>query len=160
MSNNNGQSMAGKKPLSSKPKIGPKFDSVDIFGDRYAIGKLKGKLLELGFEVRFVNKHLLDAVGGYHQRGWKVFRYKDFIDEAGVNYLEDSLDGRSPDGVIQIAHDILAVRPISMGDKHRADIQRRTQRQSGDHQKNAAEELRETARRRKAPVTVTEGYDD
>lgn len=154
------KSLAGKKPLSTKPKVGPAFDDVDIFGDKYNIGKLKGKLKDLGFEVRFVNKHLLDMVGGYHQRGWKVFKWADFIDAEGTNHLSDALEGRNPDGVIQIAHDILAVRPISMGDRHRADIDKRTKRQAGLHLKNAAESLRESARMRNADVKVLEGYEE
>lgn len=148
------------KPAVTKPRVGPSFDDMDIFGDKYNIGNLKPALQALGFEVRFVNKHLLDQVGGYHQRGWKVFRYQDFIDADGVNHLASALEGRHPDGGIQIAHDILAVRPITMGDKHRADISNRTKRQSGLHQKSAAENLRETAKRSNAAIRVFEGYDE
>lgn len=61
MSNN---TVSGKKPVSSRVKVGPRFDDVDIFGDKYNIGKLREKLASLGFEVRFVNKHLLDLVDG------------------------------------------------------------------------------------------------
>lgn len=156
MSNN---TVSGKKPVSARAKVGPRFDDVDIFGDKYNIGKLREKLASLGFEVRFVNKHLLDLVGGYHQRGWKVFKYSDFIDSEGTNHLGD-VEGRNPEGVIQIAHDILAVRPITMGDKHRAEIRRRTKLQAGEHEKTAAESLRETAKRGHASVKVFEGYDE
>lgn len=151
--------IAGKKPLSARPKVGPVFDDVNIFSDKYNIGKLKPKLAELGFETRFVNKHLLDQVGGYHDRGWKVFKYADFVVD-GENYLSDSLEGRNPEGVIQIGYDILAVRPITMGDKHRADISYRTKLQSGTHQKKAAEGLRESARRQNADVRILEGYEE
>lgn len=153
--------MSGKQPLAKKPKYLSQFSEGDMFTDRFAINKsLKDKLKQLGLEVRFINRKRLEEVSGYHERGWKVFKRADFL-ENGEDALEGAgLGGTSPDGVIQIAHDVLAYRPIWMGDKHRADIAKRTKLQSGDKMKAAAEDLRETARRSGVKIKVLEGYEE
>ncbi len=152
----------GKMPLSSKATIGPSFEDVDFMGNNMKLPKtFVDQLLELGFECRFISRQKFDSLGGYHRRGWKPFVGKDFKqDGRDIIKVDPYLWGSSPDGTINRAEMVVAIRPVSICEKHRAHVQQRTDVQSGNQVKRAAEGIRESAAKKGEKVNISEGYED
>lgn len=152
----------GKLPLSSKSQIGPRFDNVDFMSNVLKLPEaFVAQLNKLGFEHRFISSIKLSDMQGHHNRGWKVFHIGDFNKEGrDIIELDSYLQGLSPSGSINRAEMVLAIRPTEMCNRHRAHIQRRTDVQSGDHVKRAAEQMRESAKQSGTRVPITEGYED
>lgn len=149
----------GKKPLSQKP-VPQLINEDDIFGNPYALDEeLKKEIKAKNLEARFVNYSKLVEQGGYHQRGWKVYK-RDKKEEGATLSSSEFHMGSNPDGSIRRGHDVLAVRPKSVGDKHRQLLKQRAQVVSSDKDQDTAEELRRYARDNQLDVTVQEGYDD
>ena len=149
----------GKKPLNKK-RPGPDFDD-EIFGrnDMDIPVKLAKKLTEIGYSYRYISAKGLQDSGGYHKNAWKPLRRQDF-QENGRDILEDVLWGSHPDGTIRRKEMVLAIRPIEMSARHRAEIQAKTDRQGNNVQKKAADQLRRVSESNNLGVEITEGYDE
>jgi hypothetical protein len=118
----------GKKALSERPKrVLLPTDFENEFGNRYTLPKeLKAHLTSKGFEWRFVSRKKLIENGGYHERGWVAYHKKQHGWPEGLN--SEFQVGSDPNENYPRGTDILAVRRIETGDKHRAFLaQRREQ---------------------------------
>lgn len=149
----------GKKPLSQKPR--PQILSEDdIFGNPLALdAELKAEMTKKGLEARFVDYKELVDMGGYHARGWKVYK-RDKKEGSDIVSGQDFQMGVSPDGTIRRGSLVLAARPIAIGDKHRALNRQRAGEVAGDQQEAAAEGLRQYARDNRLDLKIEEGYED
>ena len=144
----------GKKPVESKPK--QSLESFNFTDDPFTNPLrlpegLRKAFEKEGLEVRFINIKRLNEMHGFHNRGWKPYT-KEF---ANIEVNEFHW-GTSPDGKIIRGDLVLAVRPISLGDKHRAALKQKADRLNLNQKKNAAE-LRKLAAGR---AKIHEGYDD
>lgn len=145
----------GKKPIQSKPsqkQYDVEFPD-DPFANPLALPEnFKKQFTDNGLEIRFVNLKKVQQLGGFHERGWVPFTKTKFSNIE----LPEFHWGSSPDGKIIRGDLVLACRPISLGDKHRAHLRARANRLDMNQKKNAAE-LRKMAG---GKARVLEGYDD
>lgn len=149
-----------EKPVETKTKLGPSFEDDDILGNRLKLPEnFVATLKSYGFDVRFINNKKLIEDGGYHKRGWKPFKSQDFSEISEELKVNQFLYGKNPDGTILRGDALLAVRPLTMSERHREVIDERTRRQS-KVVTNTAEKLRETARKHNLNSVIKEGYDD
>lgn len=145
----------GRKPLSSKPAQTQVFEE-DIFGNALAMDPaLKVELQEQGLEWRFVDRKQLTDMGGYHKRGWQAYKRRGHA----TMDKQEFVFGSSPDGYIYRGSLVLAVRPISVGDKHRAVLAQRADRYKQVN-KTAAKELKQKANEAGLDVEIHEGYEE
>lgn len=142
----------GKKPISSKPTAN--FDEFDDpFGNPLQLPQaVKDKFKAQGFELRFINIKEVNKLGGYHKRAWVPYS-KDRFDTIDLSEFHW---GGSPDGKVIRGDLVLAVRPIELGDKHRAYLKQKADRLSQSEKQSAAE-LRKIAAGR---AVIHEGYDE
>lgn len=153
MSNTETKIKAGKKPISSKPE--PDFQVSDSpFGNALSLPeKFVKDVRSAGYELRFINLKRLNDYSGFHPKAWEPYLPSKFGNiEKGEFHR-----GSHPDGKIIRGDCVLAVRPISIGDQHRAQIERRRRALSGQEAKNARE-LK--AMGEKIGSKITTEYDD
>ena len=155
------QAQSNTKSKSKKPKQGPTFDDVDVFGNAFKLPeKFKENLKEAGFDCRFVNAKKLEQENGYHHRGWKPFRTKDFTEEVYQPLgLGQGVYGENPEGVVQRGDAILAVRPLEMTEKHRARIKERGKRHKNILDK-AERDMGSSPGVRSGNAKIHSGYED
>lgn len=148
----------GKKPINNKVNYSVYWENED-FGNRLSISpELKKSLESQGFEYRFVDSKQLIANSNYHKEGWIAY----------VKQTDDTIDsgsdfqvGTDPDGNIRRGTVVLAIRPKSLGDKHRAKLeQKRLRYNAENYNKSQASELKQLAAERNVRVDVHEGYDE
>lgn len=147
----------GKKPLSSKPK--PMLQESDIFGSPFTVdADLKAEISAKDLECRWVDYKLLAEMGGYHRRGWRAYK-RDKKEDTATLSNQEFLLGSSPDGLIRRGTMVLAVRPVSVGDKHR-QLNRNNAAIYQNHTKSEANDLRKIAREAGVDTKIHEGYED
>jgi hypothetical protein len=135
----------------------PEFN--DVSKSAFAIPKaIADQLVKDGYVGRFISaQDYLDRRGS-HPQGWKVFRLQ-LGDKASRASLDFSL-GLDPEGYIRYKEMVLAIRPKSLNDAHKAEIRERTERQSGVA-KRAAEEIKYFAKDRGLKdLRMFEGYEE
>ena len=148
------QIKAGKKPIEQKTNDYIMNDD-DIFGNRFQIDStLKKELAQKGLEYRFININSYKDSGNFHPRGWQPY----IRSNVGQTAMEKAL-GQSPDGLFRRGDCVLAIRPISIGDKHRKVLRDRNLRQKGI-QAQRADELKQVAKESRGQASVIEGYEE
>lgn len=142
----------GKKPLSTRKSNSVSYDK--IFGNVLSIPEAVQKVMEeQGLEGRFIDRVQYSDQSNFHRRGWKAFKYNEYVNIEGKSLL----DGIGPDGVVRRGSLILAVRPIEVGNQHRQLLKNRAGRQSGQQQGQA--ELERMASAIGSKVTTGYGED-
>lgn len=144
----------GKKPVSSKPSA-PAWEAE--FGDPFADPLrlppgFKEALTEKKLECRFINIKRLQEMGGFHHHAWQPWTPARF----GKIEVNDFHWGKSPDGRIIRGDLVLAVRPVQIGDRHRAQLKMKNEALSMTQKKNVAE-MKKLAGR---DVKVVDGFDE
>ena len=147
-------SLSGKKPVSQKPKRVNVLDEPDFFMNKLAIeSSLKEEIKGKDLDCRWISYTKYVASGGQHERGWSV--YKRDKREG----MDSFILGNSPDGIIRVGDNVLAVRPNSYSKKHRAWLAAKASRMSGTNEAKA-EELRQKAKEANVDITVHEGFEE
>lgn len=93
-----------------------------------------------GQEYRWVDAKQMTENGNLHKNHWQIYRR----DTAKVG-PEGNAFGLPPDGTVRRGTVVLAVRPIEIGDGHRAYLKQRADRLNSSVKKQGAE-LKEMAR--------------
>ncbi len=147
----------GRKPLTSKkPSVDLNPDSV--FTNRLMIPKgIQDKADANGWELRWVDAKEMHANGGQHKNGW--IPYIQPKEDAAKDTFGFKF-GNDPDGVVRRTSVILAYRPVEQGDKHRAFLKARADKQSGSFNKTEAEKFRRQAKQDNISVEILEGFDE
>jgi hypothetical protein len=148
--------IAGKKPLSSKPKGPTNYaQTPNFFKNKLNIPEdVATELASKQLEGRWINYKKYVDDGNSHDKGWAVYR-------APKRETTDTLVfGTSPDGIIRRGDSVLACRPLSQGNEHRAWLQYRAKAQASGFRKSAAEELRQMARDASVDAEIVEGYEE
>ena len=91
--------------------IDPGF-SPDVYG---LDPELKKELDDQGLYPRFVNFREVERYGGYHPKGWRIYKRKN-----AVKTDSDWVYGRDPNGYVRRGDDILAVKTKEDAAKHLA----------------------------------------
>lgn len=152
----NNQLKGGKRPLPQK-KAEPLLREDDLFGNMLKLDPvLETELKEKGLEGRFVDAKKLYEAGGYHPKGWVVYKRTPTSDTIGSNEFKF---GSDPDGIVRRGSLILAVKTKEQAEKHREFLRRKAALQSTVVPK-AAEALRRTARENNVDTRVDETYDE
>lgn len=143
----------GKKPLSQRP-TGPASLEEDLFGNMLTLDPaLKAELEAKGLVGRFVDAKRLADTGGFHPKGWVVYKR-----ETSEQSNADFRFGLQPDGTIRRGTVILAVKKKEQVARHREFLQQKADRYSQAlYQKQKAQELRETVG---SAAIVHEGYEE
>lgn len=145
----------GKRPVEQRRQ--PRFIKDDeVFASVLHVDEdLKKELATKGLECRWVDANRMIRDGGFHPNGWEVYRRdkKASSDILGFKF------GNDPEGIIRRGTCVLATRPITHGDRHRALLAQRTARQSGVA-KEAANQLREMAKQGNVQTAVDDSFDE
>lgn len=151
--------VAGRKPLSQKPKRSSALLEGDMFGNTFSLDPaLKDELDKKGLAYRFASAKELYANQGYHKRGWKVFKRDKATSDTIGN--RDFLNGDDPEGVIRRGDAILVVKSVEDHQKHRSFLDQKAQRLKAATGKRHAEDMREVAREHGIRTQVVEGYEE
>ena len=146
----------GKKPISEKASV--TGDSFNPFMNTLTIDpKLVAMLKAKGLEVRFISATKLKENGGYHQRGWEVYKPATHGEVADIQSFKF---GQDPDGIMRRGDIVLAVRSVELGDQHRKWLKNKADRLKDGYNKTKAEELRQLSRDNGIKATIHEGYED
>lgn len=145
----------GKRPIEQKRQ--PAFIKDDeVFASVLHVDDgLKKELASKGLECRWVDANRMVRDGGFHPAGWQVYKR----DKKAQSDILDFKLGSDPEGIIRRGTCVLATRPISHGDRHRAMLAQRTARQSGVAQE-AAHQLREMAKQGNVQSAVDDSFDE
>lgn len=148
---------AGKKPLSSKPKMQDlAYD--DMFGNNLALDpELQKELDEKGLVPRWVDAKRLFEMNGFNDKGWRTYRRENRSSDT-INTLDFKF-GNDPTGIIRRGSLILAVKSKEQADKHRMFLNERTDKQAQINTKSA-EQLRAFAKSNGLDAKIYEGYED
>lgn len=114
---------------------------------------------ELGCECRWVNSKKLKENQGYHERGWRAYKFKSkpgdgILDSGNFAFGEDAA------GIVRRGTAVLAIRPKEVGDAHRKQLHDRRERYKrfGAAKKNEFKDfVRGTLGK---DAKIHEGYDD
>lgn len=150
------QIKGGKKPVSQKRKSAV-INPDEIFNNSLNIPEdVKAHAAKQGWELRFVDGSELFKNGGQHKRGWMPYkRPKELAaDDFGFKF------GNDPEGIVRRTSVILAYRPITQGDKHRAYLKQQADRMSGAFRVKEETRLRQEAAEAGLSVEVLSGYDE
>jgi hypothetical protein len=141
----NTQNRNGRKPASARTDVRPGgYYSQDIL---QVPAELAKEIADLGLECRWVDaKEFVDS-GNFHKHDWQPYKRAKTEETAAAKEYAIFKYGNDAEGYIRRKSLILAVRPISLGDSHRAFIQERSRRYHGDLKKRQVEQMREVARR-------------
>lgn len=146
----------GKKPLSAKTSPAISYD--DIFGNALNLPEnLKKELEEQGLEGHFIDAKRFYDMGGYHPKGWTLYRSKN--KNSDTISLQDFGLGRDPEGVIRRGSLILAVKTKEQAEAHREFLRSRANKVKTVNREKA-EELRSMARSAQMKATIIEGYEE
>jgi hypothetical protein len=133
----------GQKPASQKAELNIFNDTQ--FNDNLAIPQsLKNEAASQGFELRFVDYKKMAEFGGVHKNGWQAYSRKK--GDAGTMDSAAFQFGNDPNGIIRRGTLILAYRPVSMGDQHRAMLEQRAARYRGNYHRKQAEEMKQSVK--------------
>ena len=155
MTKNNAASAlrGGRKPLTAKRPV-PVLSEGDLFGNALSLDPmLKAELDAQGLEGRFVDAAKLFQMGGYHPKGWTVYKRKTASGTMEFKF------GNDPDGIVRRGSMILAVKSKDQAEKHRAFLRQKAELYSSVIPRQA-EELRKMARDNNVDVEVDESYDE
>jgi hypothetical protein len=151
---------AGRKPVAQKAQTPNPYATYYSQSILDVDAKTKAEFAEKGLECRWIDAKEFNLAGNLHKHHWRPYkRQASPADAQSHDILSWSL-GNDPEGFIRRKGLILAVRPIELGDAHRASIAERTERLHSRSLKKAAEEINETARRAGLKTAVDSEYDD
>lgn len=148
----------GKLPLSQKPKPASTAHlSSDFLGNQLAIDdELKAELKGKNLEYRFIDANEAYANGGYHKRGWSVYK-RDTPPTGTISFKF----GNDPEGIVRRGTMILAVKRAEDAQRHRDYLAYLADNASiKKKQKADAELLRKHARDNQVDMNVEEGYGE
>ena len=152
---NNKAIKGGKKPIEQKHQDYVYQNEDDIFGNRLNVdSRLKKELAEKGLEYRFINFNKYKEDGNFHNRGWQPY-----ISQKNAQTAMEKALGQQPDGLFRRGDLVLAVRPASVGDRHRKILREKNLRQKGI-QAQRADDLKQVAKESRGAVSVVEGYEE
>jgi len=138
----------GKKPLPSSKKA---LQHDDLFGNMLSISPdIQAELDAKGLVGRWVSASKLYAAGGYHPKGWVVYKSDSIKTEFKF--------GNDPDGIIRRGDSVLAVKSKEKADQHREFLKQKAARQTNT-QAMAASELRSAMAKTGLNAKVYDGYD-
>jgi hypothetical protein len=147
------KTVAGKKPLSQKPKRQGPLAEPDFFTNKLSLpAETTAAIKAAGMEYRWIDYKKYVADGNSHSRGWQVYRSKPTANQDAFTL------GANPDGIIRRGSTVLAVRPLEYGEKHRAWLSQKANIYKGFKQ-SKAEELRQMAKDASADSIVDDVFD-
>lgn len=147
---------SGRKPLPARG-LAPMLREDDLFGNQLTLDPgLAKELKDAGLEARFVDAKKLYENGGYHPKGWEVYKRKN---TSGTIGSRDFKFGNDPDGIVRRGTLILAVKKTVDAERHREFLRQKAALQSAVVPK-AAEDLRRAAREGNVDTVVDETYDE
>lgn len=143
----------GKLPQSQKP-LKQLLTADDVFGEggMNLPEDVKKDMEAKGLTPRWLNAQEVFKNQGYHKKGWKVYRRP-----AGSK--TDFHFGTDPEGVVRRGDSILGYKTEADLAKHQEYLSQRRELAAGK-KANAANELRETARKAGLKTFVQEGDED
>lgn len=138
----------GKKPLPTQKK---QLQHDDLFGNMLSISPdIQAELDAKGLVGRWVSANKLYAAGGYHPKGWVVYKSDSVKSEFKF--------GNDPDGIIRRGDSVLAVKSKEKADQHREFLKQKAARQTNT-QDRAAAEFRAEMRKSGLNAKVYDGFD-
>ena len=148
----------GQKPISSKPTSAGAYE----FGPSSILEispELKAELDQKGLSYRFVDGGKLSQMGGFHKNGWRIYRQDKKA--SGTMDGTEFFYGQDPDGYVRRGTLVLAVKPKSMNDAHKAYLAERVE-SSKTHNARKAAELRALAKENRVEkqITIHEGFEE
>lgn len=156
------QVKGGRKPIAQKtqtpnPYAGYYSQSfMDISDD------LRAEIESKGLEMRWIDAKEFMHSGNMHKHHWKPYK-RTTAPNQGAAESHDILSwtlGNDAEGYIRRRGAVLAVRPKELGDAHRAHIAQKTERLHGRSVEQAAEGIKETARRGGVKTSVDTNFDE
>lgn len=149
---------AGKRPLSQKNQTLTKIIREDeLFGNMLKLDpELESELKSKGLAWRFVDAKKLLESGGYHAKGWSVYKRTGSSDTIGSSEFKF---GSDPDGIVRRGSMVLAVKTQAQANLHKEFLRQKAERYSAIVPQ-AAEALRQAARDNNVDTIVDDTYDE
>lgn len=148
----------GKKALSTKQNPVKVFTTDDVFGNNLSLPpEVAEDFKKKGWVPRWIDAQQLHGRGGYHPKGWVVYRRS--FDQSATIKSDDMKWGNDPDGVVRRGSLILAYKTKEKADEHRGFLKQRANLHS-QNQKSQADELRAMAREGGLETKIHEGYEE
>lgn len=125
----------------------------DFYSNTLVVAKaLQDELRGKNLEWKYINANQFRANQGHHKAHWKPYNYK-----SGSPVTE--IQGVDVEGFIRRGDLILGVRPVELGNKHRAHLKAKNDLLD-NITKSQADQLKESAKERGVNIKVEEGYED
>lgn len=139
----------GKEPIANK-KYESLYETSSTDRNRLALSpKQKAYLKANGIEARFIQKKQYLDANNFHRTGWKII-------------ADPEMPGCNSEGLIEVGDLVLAVKSKEAQAVHRMDLKRKTDRYTDPKRitKQAAAELRESAKAASLNAQIHEGYEE
>lgn len=142
----------GKKPIATKP-TNPSLEGYIPMNALDVPPKLKKQIEAEGYEFRWINAARLRHNSGFHKNFWQPYE----VDYAKLG-LPEFMRGTTPNNHLIRGDSVLAVRPVEIGNRHRAQLQRRASRLKAAAGTKGIQEMKQMAKDSGGSIQVHEGY--
>lgn len=148
----------GKRPISQKNQAFSKpIREDELFGNMLKLDpETQAELEAQGLAWRFVDAKKLMESGGYHAKGWSVYKRKA---DSGTIGSSEFKFGSDPDGIIRRGSLVLAVKTKEAATRHKEFLRQKAERYSAIVPQQA-EALRQVARENNVDTVVDDTYDE